>query len=70
MTTKGQLTFVAGVLAKLSRRMMGWNCMVLKYFRWIRAVRRTFRGNGRGHKRVGIVANGKMLKPGFIWALS
>ena len=43
---QGQLTLVAGVLAKLSRRIIGWNCMVLKYFRWMRAVRRTCRGNG------------------------
>lgn len=25
--------------------MMGWNRMVLKYFRWMRAVRRTCRSN-------------------------
>ena len=35
--------------------MMGWNCMVLTYFRWMRAVRRTCqanaKANGHGDKR-------------------
>ena len=47
---QGHLTLVTGVLSKLRRIMMGWNCMILKYLRWMRAVRRTCRGNGAAKK--------------------
>ena len=57
-----QLTLVAGVLAKLRRRITGWNCMVLKYFRWMRAVRRSCRVSVTAKNA--IVTSGKMREMG------